>query len=97
MIRDYATRLPLYKAERDALEASFLQEAAKMYGAYRDVGDEERVAPLADFTASCFKRASEATSRWAELVASTPVRHRPPVWFSWAWKRFNREAGYRPS
>ncbi|UCC63360.1 MAG: C69 family dipeptidase, partial [Anaerolineae bacterium] len=64
VIRDYPTRLPLYQAERDALETAFLSEAEEMYGRYHQVSDGERAEPLAAFTASCFERAAGATARW---------------------------------
>jgi len=94
VIRDYATRMPVYREERDALEASFLQEAAEMVARYRDVSSEERAEPLRAFSASCFERAAEATERWIEAVKNIPVRHRPPRLFSLAWDRFNREANF---
>jgi len=93
VIRDYATRLPLYREERDALEAEFLSEAAEMYEKYWGAG-EERAEFLATFTASCFERATEATARWTETVTSAPVQRRPPRLFSMAWNRFDRQAGF---
>jgi secernin len=90
---DYAARFPLYRDERDTLEAAFLSEAAEVYDRYREVSVEERAEPLAAFTASCFERAAEATARWTEAVASAPVRRRPPLLFSVAWDRFNQRAG----
>lgn len=94
VIRDYSTRLPLYREERDALEATFLSEAAEMYDRYRGASAEERAEPLAAFTASCFDRAARATARWIEAVTSAPVRHRPPWLFSLAWSRFDRQAAF---
>ncbi len=94
VIRDYATRMPLYREERDALEASFLREAAEVIARYRETSPEERAEPLRAFSASCFERAAAATERWVKIVADTPVRHRPPLPFSLAWNRFNREAGF---
>ena len=44
VIRDYATRLPLYRAERDALEAKFLSEAAEIYEKYRGASEEKRAS-----------------------------------------------------
>ncbi|MGQ9709934.1 MAG: C69 family dipeptidase [Anaerolineae bacterium] len=94
VIRDYATRMPLYREERDAMEASFLQEAAEMVARYRETSPTERAEPLRTFSASCFERAAAATERWVEVVTNTPVRHRPPLLFSLAWDRFNREANF---
>jgi secernin len=88
VIRDYATRLPLYRDERDALEAKFLQEAQKVFLEYGGVGDEEWASFLAAFTASCFERAARATAQWADRVSSIPVQQHPPRLFSMAWDRF---------
>jgi secernin len=94
VVRDYPTRLPLYQAERDALETDFQREAEEMYGRYRQVSTGERAGPLAAFTASCFGRAAGATARWAGIVSSTAVQHRPPRLFSMAWNILNRQAGF---
>ncbi|MGD8487966.1 MAG: hypothetical protein PVG54_04895 [Anaerolineae bacterium] len=77
VIGDHATRMPLYQAERDALEAQFLREAAELSATYRQVSAEDRAAPLAASTASCFARASEATATWRDRVQAAPVTHRP--------------------
>lgn len=95
VIRDYATRLPIYDQERNALEAAFLSEAEEMHEQYRSASDEERAEPLAAFTSACFERAEEATARWIQAVSSTPARHRPPVLFSVAWNILDRQAEYR--
>jgi len=96
VIRDYPTRLPLYRGERDALEAAFLSEAAEMYNKYRGASAGERAAPLTAFTASCFERAAKATAHWTEVVSSAPVQHRPPMLFSMAWNRFDKQASFAP-
>jgi secernin len=94
VIRDYPTRLPLYRQERETLEAAFLSEAAGMAARYRGVSDGERAGPLAAFAASCFEESAQATARWTEVVSSTPVRHRPPRLFSIAWDILDRQAGH---
>jgi secernin len=93
VIRDYPTRLPLYGGERDALEATFLSEAAEIYGRYGGASAGERAAPLAAFTGSCFERAARATAHWTEAVSSAPVQHGPPRSFSMGWNRFDEQAG----
>jgi dipeptidase len=95
VIRDYPTRLPLYRTERDALEAAFLSEATDVYGQYRATSDNERAQPLAAFTVSCFERAAGATARWTETVSSAPVRQRPPRLFSLAWDIVDKQAGLK--
>ena len=92
VIRDYATRLPVYREERDALEETFLAEAAEMYKQYHSMDEQERAGPLAAFAADSFRRAAEATARWTRAVASTPVQNRQSVLFSWAWNILDRQA-----
>jgi dipeptidase len=94
VIRDYATRMPLYRAERDALEATFRGEAREIFERWREASPAERAEPLRASTASCFARAKEAEARWTQAVSSAPVQHRPPLLFTVAWNGFNKEAGF---
>jgi dipeptidase len=94
VIRDYATRLPLHRAERDALEATFRGEAGEMYERWRRASPAERAEPLRASTASCFMRAKEAEARWTQAVSAAPLQHRPPLLFTMAWNGFDKEAGF---
>jgi secernin len=94
VIRDYASRMPLYRAERDTLEATFLREAAGYCARYHQADAQERAAPMAAFTASCFERAGKATADWTEKVLSLPVRHRPSRLFALAWNQCDKQAGF---
>ncbi len=95
VIRDYPTRMALYRAERDELEAAFRQEAQQTSAQYAHADPIERAAPLAALTASCFERAAQATARWSATVAAAPLRQRPGLPFRLAWDRFlAREAGF---
>jgi hypothetical protein len=94
VIRDFATRLPLYKEERDSLESAFLSEAAGVYARYREAGPEERAAALLEFTFDCFRRAAVATESWTKKVMAEPVQHRPSLRFAASWSRFNKQAGF---
>ncbi|MFZ5915611.1 MAG: C69 family dipeptidase [Chloroflexota bacterium] len=84
-LRDFATRLPLYQAERDALEAEFLAGAAALPAHPAD----ERAA----FSARCFARADEAAARWLQLIRDETIRQRLPLPYALAWRRVNRRAG----
>jgi secernin len=88
VIRDYPTRLPLYRDERDALEAEFVRQAEDLHRKLGGMPAGERRASMAAFTASCFERAATATARWEGQVSSMPIRYRPPWLFSMAWDRF---------
>jgi dipeptidase len=93
VLADYQSRLALYRAERDALEAGFLREAEGLFAQYTHAAPEERKPPLAAFTAECFARASERTREWIERVEKAP-RGRPlPLLYRLAWQGYNREAG----
>lgn len=94
VLRDYPTRLSLYRQERDALEAEFLAQAIRMYKRYQDVPSKERAEPLAEFTAECFQRAAEATEEWLERVSAAEIKGRPSWLYRRAWRKFNRQAGF---
>jgi dipeptidase len=98
VIRDYPTRLQLYQHERDELEDTFLKEAMEERAALQGSPDTSRAAlqphHLAEFTTSCFERAEEATGSWTNVVSAAPIQDRPPLLFTVAWGRFNRQAGF---
>jgi len=94
VIRDYATRMPLYRADRDALEAAFRDGAGELYARWRAASPAERVEPLRAFSASCFAQARDAEARWTQTVLAAPVQHRPSPLFTMAWNGFNKEAGF---
>jgi dipeptidase len=99
VIRDYPTRMLLYEKERDALEAAFLTEANGLRETSREgrthrSGASLHHSRLAEFTASCFRRAGEATERWTEAVSEAAIRHPPSMLFRTTWNRFNRQADF---
>lgn len=87
VLRDYATRLSLYRHERDALEAEFVRSAA-------DLADSP-AAERAAFSERCFAEADEALTRWVQLVRAAPIRRRQPWLHALAWRGFNRRARFR--
>jgi len=91
VLKNYAGRMAVYRAERDALEAEFLADAAQLVARQREVTPENRRAALSAFTAQCFARASEATETWAARVREVP-RARRPLFYRIAWRRANRQA-----
>jgi len=84
-LRDYPTRIRLYHAERDALEAQFLAGALDRAA---DTPDER-----AAFAAGCFAQAGEAEARWLEQVSGAEARSRPNRLYSLSWNRVSRWAG----
>ena len=95
VIRDYQSRMALYREQRETLEASFVVEAAELRASLRAASEEERASRLAAFSKSCFERAADATKRWAQSVSSVPVKQRPPLLFSMAWAILNRQANFK--
>ncbi|MCX7670638.1 MAG: hypothetical protein N2439_11270, partial [Anaerolineae bacterium] len=81
-LRNYAAALPLYAAERDALEHEFVAGAMK----YRTKSAAERAAYAAD----CFARADEAEARWRERVTAANLPDRRPFLYARAWREFEQ-------
>ena len=83
-LRDYPSRIEMYRAERDALEA-------EMVG-----GALERAARAADeraaYAAGCFAQAGEAEARWLERVSGAEIRARPNRLYTLSWNRVGRQA-----
>jgi dipeptidase len=94
VIRDYAGRQPLYREQRDVLEASFVHEVEDLRARLGGVATVERAEHLTVLTASCFERARQATARWIEAVQSVPPRNRATIPFRIAWAMLNRQAGF---
>lgn len=84
VLRDYAHRMAVYRAERDELEQAFQGRATAV----------RTLAEWVSFTQTCFRRAAKATDCWVEAVQAEPIARRPARLFSIAWRRFNREAEY---
>ena len=84
VLRDYAARLSLYRAERDAVEKEFIQGAA---GAKTSAGG-------AAFSAQCFAQAEAATRRWTGQVQAAPLTRGAPFWYVQAWRNVNRQASF---
>jgi len=82
-LRDYATRIALYQAERDELERRFIS------GAFT-------CADRTTYSARCFAEADQATRRWIECVRPADVLTHQTVLHSLAWRNFNRQANMPP-
>ena len=93
-LKDYATRTPLYKEERDGLEAAFIAEEGSMYERYHSVPVSERAGALAEFSQLCFGRAAVAAQRWQERISDAPIRNRPGFVYAHFWRKLNRMARF---
>jgi secernin len=83
-LRDYATFIQLYRAERDALEQEFVAGALDC--------THGTAAERTAFSARCFAEAGAAQARWLERLSSVEAQKRPNWLYSMAWNRFNRQA-----
>ena len=83
-LRDYATFIQLYQAERDTLEQEFLAGALE----FAHHMAPERVV----FAARCFAEADAAEVRWLERLSNAKVQKRRNWLYTIAWNKFNRQA-----
>ena len=79
--RDYRARHAVFAAERDALESSFVERAAR-------AGSVEERRALSE---ACLAEAETARARWRARVEAVPVKRRTRP-FDLAWRRFDRRA-----
>jgi dipeptidase len=84
IVRDYALRIDCMQAERDELEARFLEAW--------ETANQGSQADRAAFSTSCFNEANAAEERWLEKVRNWPAQNRAQVLYSLAWRNFNKAA-----
>jgi len=84
VLKNYPARAAVFQAERDALEAEFIEGAQ----ALRDGSVEERKA----YSETCFQKAADVEKGWQKQVIKIPVKQR--FLHSQAWKVFNKKADY---
>jgi len=77
-----ASRLELYREERDKLEQAFSSQASQCKGDARYI-----------LTESSFKQSREAVQKWIDLVCDKPIQHRNRFIFRKYWEKQNRNAG----
>lgn len=85
VLRDFAPRLSLFRASRDALEAEFYQRAQAML----DAPPQARAA----LSQECLREADQFYQEWRPRVAAKPLSKRLPLLYAIAWQGFNRDAG----
>ena len=87
-LRDYATRIQSYAAERDDLEAGFVSEAL---ASARCAGDER-----AALIARCVAESDAAEARWLEQLPAVGRGARRTWHHRLAWNSANRRSGMPP-
>ena len=83
-LRNYAGNMPLYAADRDALESRFNKEAMSL----RDHSQEERAA----FSTRCFAEADEAETAWRKRISEAALPDTRPFLYARAWRGFERDS-----
>jgi dipeptidase len=85
ILRDYAARIKILKAQREPLEANLLTEVELM----------EKDSPQQRKTMSkkSFSKVLEAEDAWLEEIRNMPIRHPRPLLDKLAWNKFDRQAG----
>lgn len=83
-LRDYDTRILLYQGDRDGLEHEFVSGALNRLGS----GPSERGL----FSTRCFADANAAELKWLERIKHKKLRKRNNIFYTLAWKHFNRKA-----
>jgi dipeptidase len=83
-LQDYETRLAAYKADRDALEAEFIEGTLKV--------QNKSTSERGKYSAECFARAAAAEAEWLKRIENTPAYSNGAWLYNLAWNRFNREA-----
>jgi hypothetical protein len=83
VIKNFESRIEVFKNERDALEAEFVQGAFQL----RNAPQYERLA----FSKVCFQTAAEAEDKWLKMIQEQPTRQR--FLHAVAWNGFNKKAG----
>jgi dipeptidase len=84
ILRDYAARIKVIKAERDHLEADFLARVEELAG--------EPFEARAAFTQNCFDEGEMNEARWLAAVIDLPIKNRRPRLDQIAWQNFDRKA-----
>lgn len=84
-LKDFPSRLGLYRQERDDLEKRFMDGAMERAG--------KSPSERADFSSRCFAEAAAAEAGWLERVAASPAPAQRNVFYDLAWRGYDRKAG----
>lgn len=84
VLENYPTRIKLFQAERDALEAGFIAKVKEKTNASID----NRLY----FSQACFQEAWQATKAWTEKVRAQEIASRRGWLHKQAWKKLDEQA-----
>jgi dipeptidase len=83
-LRDYATFIQLYRAERDTIEQEFVGGAPTL--------SNRTAAERSAFSTRCFAEADAVEARWLERLSSAKAQKRRNPLYAIAWNKLNRQA-----
>jgi dipeptidase len=83
VIKDFSARLPVFAAERDRLEESFLTGVSLW-------GPDFEARKM--FSTQCFQLADQSSQEWLDRVKAVAPFHPVRFYYNSAWKTFNRQA-----
>ncbi|MBG0784143.1 MAG: C69 family dipeptidase [Anaerolineaceae bacterium] len=84
VLRDYAVRRPVFRDDRNRLEASFLEKASEL--------ENKPKGKRAAFTEECFSQVESAEAEWLDAVTQLPIHSHRPFLDKAGWNGFDREA-----
>lgn len=87
VLEDYPSRVPLFAAERDALEAEFLVQVNAL-------GQGATAEAQSALSQQCFDRAQEATEEWIRRVSQAPTGRRKAFFYRAYWRAQNRASRF---
>ena len=84
VLRDYAVRQPVFRDDRNRLEADFLEKASEL--------ENKPKGKRAAFTEECFSQVESAEAEWLDAVTQLPIHSHRPFLDKAGWNGFDREA-----
>jgi len=84
-LKDYPTRIKLYREDRDILEQKFINQAVQC--ASRSIENRST------FSDQCFSKARDAQAQWLEKISDVSKRTHRKALYTTAWNKFDSQAG----
>lgn len=85
VLRDYVSRLAVFKEERDLLESRFLEEV--------EFYQNMPLTKKTQFSQACFSDGDRIELEWLNKIKDRSLESHMPVYHALAWKGYNRKAG----
>lgn len=85
ILKDFAVRIPVVTADRDELEARFLEQA--------DSIGKSSAADRLSFCKNCFDKVDDVEWVWLQKVKRIPAKGKNAFYYDLAWKGLNQVVG----